>query len=58
MVLVVVMNSVVVGKFSHPNSYPHSLITFFLFVEAVKEVRMEKEKDKDTFKLNLYFQGL
>ena len=37
-------------------SYPHSLI--FLFVEVVKELRIEKEKNKDTFKLKFYFGGL
>ena len=31
-------------------SYPHSLV-IFLLVEAVKELRTEKEKDRDTFKL-------
>ena len=40
------------------SSYPHLLVTFFLFVEAAKELRRERKKGKDIFKLNFYFGGL
>ena len=30
---------------------PHSLVIFFLLVEAVRELKTEKKKDKDIIKL-------
>ena len=36
--------------------YCFSLI--LLFDEAVKELKTERKKDRDTFKLNFYFRGL